>query len=53
MQMQLELISEFNKAIGYVVNMKKLIVLLYASKSNWKVKLKYQSYCASTLLGTL
>lgn len=53
MQMQLELLSKFSKAIGYVVNMQKLIVLLYASKSNWKGKLKYQSHCASTLLGTL
>lgn len=35
---------------GYRVNMQKLIIFLYTSKSNWKTKLKI---CASPLLGAL
>lgn len=48
-----ELKSKFSKVIGYMVNMQKLIIFLYAGKSNWKMKLKYKSHGASPLLRTL
>lgn len=48
-----ELRSKFSKVIGYMVNMQKLIIFLYAGKSNWKTKLKYKSHGASPLLRTL